>query len=107
MTKREVWALIVFLATGPITAVVYVLFAFGFTVHWALPEKLRPVWRYAYGLPFGLLDVAYNLTVGTMMFGEPKVEFFTARITRRRDKGCGLCSFLCDCLSVFDPGHCR
>lgn len=107
MTRRDVWPLMVFLLTGPITLVVYLLFAFGFTVHHALPERLRFLWRYSYGLPFALVDVAYNLTVGVLMFGPERVELFTARITRRRSEGCGFCGFLCDCLSIFDPDHCR
>ena len=107
MTRRDVWPLFAFLLTGPITAVVYILFAIGFTVHHALPENRQWIWKYTYGLTFAVVDMAYNLVVGTIMFGWPRLELFTARITRLRGDGCKFCGFLCDALSIFDPDHCR
>ena len=107
MTRRDLWPLIVFMATGTITAVMYLAFAVGYTVYARLPTWAKPLWKYSYGAVFVLADILYNLTIGSLMWAErPTFETFTARLNRKK-VDYAFARWLCECLSIFDPDHCR
>lgn len=57
--------------------------------------------------PFLVLDVVYNVVVGTWLYWElPKELLFTQRCIRHRDMGDEQARVLCAILNDIDPGHC-
>jgi len=109
INRREVWAVCVLLITGPITFVMYMLFAFGYSVYHALARwpKIQKAWRYGYGTPFSVLNLLYNLTIGSLMFlDRPRWLQFTRRLKEHKKKDHAVAFFMCQMVNVFDPGHC-
>lgn len=91
-----------------------------FSVHWAYVAimaarkvELTLYWKvvlYPLGVIGLVLDVAFNLTFGTLMYRElPRELLFTARCKRHK-RGDGwrkqLAEWFCANLNIFDPGHC-
>jgi len=102
------WAIMRHLLVAPITLVLYILFAIGFTVYHKLEgHPLQPVWRGAYGAPFAVLNFFYNLTVGSFIWWElPREAAFTMRLKRKKEEGRGLAFHLCHYVNIYDPEHC-
>jgi hypothetical protein len=91
-----------------------------FAVHWAYVAimaarkvELTLYWKvvlYPLAVIGLVLDVAFNLTFGTVMYVEiPRELLFTARC-RRHKRGDGwrknLAEWFCHNLNAFYPGHC-
>jgi len=97
------------LAVGPFTLAMYLLFAWGFLVYNSLEEGIRKkLWYFGYGVPFAILDILYNITIGSFIFWElPKELMFTCRITRLKDEGNTLAATFCKMLEIYDEGHCQ
>lgn len=106
---RDRFAIMRHLLTGPLTLVIYLLYAFGMTVHNRLTGWKQKAWYWTYGVCFYVLDVLYNWTVGTFIWWEfPRETLFTTRLERKvKEEGSQLGCVLCKYLSVYDPDHCR
>ncbi len=105
---RDRFAIMRHLLTGPLTFVIYILFAFGMAVYHSLDGWKQKAWYYLYGVPFLALDVAYNWTVGTFIWWEwPRETLYTARLERKVAEGHEFGCVLCQYLSIYDPDHCR
>lgn len=99
------------LLVGPLTLLMYIWFAFGMTVYnYYQGHSFQKVWYYAFGVPFAIADILYNLTVGSFIFWEkPRLDelMFTCRITRLMKEGNPLATTFCRMLDVYDEGHCK
>lgn len=110
MTGREAWAAFVLLLFGPVAAVMYLFFGFGYTVFYFLEKHARPLsilWKYTYAPAFAILNFLFNISIGSIMWLErPKFLQFTMRLKDQKEKGNRVARFLCECLNYFDPKHC-
>jgi len=109
MHWRDIWAVFWLMLTGPITAVMFVLFGLGYLVYYKLHRfpTIQLTWRYVYGIPFSLLNFLYNITIGSVMWLErPRWLQFTRRLKDQKKQGRRVAFFLCECVNFFDPGHC-
>lgn len=106
--SKDKWVIMRHLLVAPVTLVVYVLFAFGYTVYWKLEgSKLQPIWRGLYGAPFAVLNFFYNATIGTFIWWEfPQEGAFTMRLKRKKEEGHPLAYVLCHYVNIYDPEHC-
>ena len=87
---------------GPLGLLMFWLYCFAVT-------RQGPL-RIIIGVPFMVLNAAFNATCGTIIFAEPPREwFFTDRLKRHRDcsGACGeVARTLCAEMCKADPGHC-
>lgn len=59
------------------------------------------------GLPFLLIDVMYNATIGTVIWQElPREWTYTERLKKLKARGEAEAFRQCAVLNKFDPGHC-
>jgi len=99
-------AVLAVLLMGPIIAVVYAAYSFGYLLH-------RKGWKkvvYVYALFFAVLNTLHNWTVGTILFREFPREFFTTtRVKRHKNNNDPSKRELADMIGGFldgqDPGH--
>jgi hypothetical protein len=73
------WNVFVLLLLGPIIALVYALYAFGY---WLGETKLGFL-VYPYSIAFAVVNTAHNWTVCTVLFREWPREFFTTTRLKR------------------------
>lgn len=105
---RDRHAIMRHLLTGPLTLLIYVVFAIGMTGYNNSEGWKQKAWYYLYGVPFLVIDTAYNWSVGTFIWWEfPRETLYTARLERKVAEGHPLARVLCSYLSVYDPDHCR
>ena len=100
---------------GPFTWVCLMLYAY---VHWIIRKVgADNVWTIQgiLCLPavvfFGVVNILYNWTVGTLLFLELPREFmFTSRLKRHKKGPDGqykdFATYVCEELNIYDPGHC-
>lgn len=97
---------LLFVLTGPVSAVMLALYGIGFSVYHRLGGPAQAVWKYAYGIPFAILNFAYNLTIGTITWLEfPQELQYTTRVQRKLDEGHRLAMWQAWMLNYFDPDH--
>lgn len=95
--------LIRLLIVGPIVAVMFVMYTIAITRNGAS--------RVIIGVPFMVLNAAFNITCGTFIFWEwPREWFFTDRLKRHKagdnvDRA-RIAQMLCREMNKADPGHC-
>lgn len=109
MDRKDIWPVLAFMLTGPITAVMYVFFAFGYWVYNKLGRDTFAglLWRVGYGWPFSIANFAYNSIVGTFIWLERPYELqFTERLKRKKKEGYALAKFMCECVNFWDEKHC-
>ena len=99
-------------ATGPVTALVLILYAFGMAKYYRNVRDYKGKgkwWRILYGAPFLIIDTLYNWTIGTWVWAElPRETLYTARLERKAKEEDRPWAFtLCEILSIWDPDHCR
>lgn len=95
------------LIAGPVTFVLYALYAIGFTVYHNLSGWKANAWKYIYGPPFLVLDILYNIIVGSFIWWElPKETLYTSRLERKKEEGHALAHHLCGYLNIYDEDHC-
>lgn len=94
---------------GPVTAAVYLFYAFSMTLYHQLRGTPPVFWVVAFfiGLPFMIIDVLYNWTVGTILFVEfPRELLYTSRLQRHKTYGSEFAASCCQILNRWDEGHC-
>ena len=88
---------------GPAALTMFWLYSFAVT--------RRGVLRVLIGIPFMVVNAAFNATAGTLIFAElPREWFFTDRLKRMksspdRDRA-AMAQLLCREMNKADPGHC-
>jgi hypothetical protein len=101
---------------GPISFMVLAFYAIIFTIIHKMNYKGKFEWKflplYPFVIIFAIVDLIYNITIGTLLFLElPKELLFTSRLKRHKNGPDGdnkdfaiyVCSKLMD---RYDPGHC-
>ena len=100
------WRIMRYLLVGPITFIIYALFAFGFWIFCKVEDTwFDPVWSIVYGLPFLILDILYNVLIGSFIWWEfPKELLYTDRIKRWDDRS-EFAKVMGEYMNIWDPGH--
>lgn len=109
----RVWRLITLLISGPFFAVLLIAFAILALIgrHWykTAPKPLLvlfPLWAVAF-VAFLIADALFNITFGSLIYWErPREWLLTDRMIRHKALDDGLSCYVCQILSILDPGHC-
>lgn len=101
------WRVFALMVLGPVVAGVYALYSFGYWMHY---RGFPRVIVYPYAVLFGIVNIAHNLIICTILFSElPRELFTTARLRRWKQSPKAGRRELADMLGGFlnrqDDGH--